>query len=197
MMSLLENNGPFMVPRGAQGWVQSRCLWSYRQGRDKGLGCSPGSHWAPADAPAPKAGCVRFPCGKYRNMGKQNKTLLTRLTSSPRVEIHLASELLPSPLSSSPRQASSLCLLSSEKWAGSRSSSTEHCQVPGATVPCCVCEFQSPALSLDTWHLWDEASLCGHSGLCPRSLGSCFLSPAAAPQMRCFVQRPVASSTGN
>jgi hypothetical protein len=63
----------------------------------------------------PKRGVFVF---HVENTGTwENKTRLTRLTRSPRVEIHLASELLPSPLSSSPKQTSSLCLLS-EKWTG-------------------------------------------------------------------------------
>lgn len=185
---------PLWSPEGPKAGSQSRCLWSYRQGRDKGLGCSPGSHWAPADPPAPKAGRVRFPCGKYRNMGKQNTAHTAHALPGLKSTWHLSCFLpLSLPLPNKP-----LASVSSQRnGQGSGSSSMEHYQAPGAMVPCCVREFQSSALCLDTWRLWDEASLCSRSGLCPRPLGSRFLSPAAAPQMRCFVQRPVASSTGN
>lgn len=139
-----------MAPEGPKAGSQSRCFWSYRQGSDKGLGCSPGSQWAPTDPPAPKAGRVHFPCGKYRNMRKHK----TQFTRSLKDEIHLASELLPSSFSS-PKQTRSLSLLSEKQTACSRSREQEPCQVPGATAPCCVCEFQSLLSVWTLGHLWE------------------------------------------
>lgn len=133
---------------------------------------------------------------KIQEWEKTQNTAHT-LTRSPKDEIHLASELLPSSLFFLSKTNAQPRLLSSEKWTSGHSSS-ERCQVLGAMVPCCVCEFQSP-LSVWTCGYLPLAGFGkaaeGHPG--PKPLGSHFLSPSAAPQMRCFVQRPVASSTGS
>lgn len=180
-----------MAPEGPKAGSQSRCLWSYRQGRTKDLAAPQGA-WPPA----PKVGRVHSPCGKYRN-GRKHKTRLTRSHALPRMKStwHLSCFL---PLSfSSPKQTPSPV-------------SSPQRNVPVATalasgvrslVPWCPAVFVSSSLHFLSGHvgIFPLQALGraaeGHPG--PKPPGSHFLSPSAAPQMRCFIQRPVASSTGS
>lgn len=97
-------------------------------------------------APCPQSGACSFSMWKIQKWEKTQNTAHT-LTRSPKDEIHLASELFPSSLFFLSKTNAQPRLLSSEKRTSGHSSS-ERCQVPGAMVPCCVCEFQSP---LSVW----------------------------------------------